>query len=480
MNGYNERKGKKMNAWKRYGVIFMASVILTGSAAGTGVLFSNDTVQASEQDQEVTLNIADQEEEAETEAAEASDGADASTQLSIAEDAEDADETESEAKKTFAQVQSAEADTDQIITTDVSNIVENVMPSIVSINIKAVTEVDTYYGVQEYEYTGAGSGIIIAQNDEELLIATNSHVVADSTDLAVTFTADAEDEDDLQVSAKIKGMDTDYELAVIAVRLEDIDEDVLSQLKIATLGSSDSLKVGQAAVAIGNALGYGQSVTCGIISALDREVTIDDFSKKLIMTDASINFGNSGGALLNSKGQVIGINVAKETADAVEGMGYSIPIDAAIPILQNLINKETRDQLSDDERGYIGATVVNVSDDAKELYNMPEGAFVYDVTEGSAAEQAGIKKGDVITKFDGDAISSSSDLIDKISYYAVGETVTIEVQTANSGEYVSHEVEVTLQEGTSSTTDDDSDSEENGDDGNFDLFQFGNDDDGVF
>jgi serine protease Do len=439
-------------------------------------------------EQEVTLNIADQEETAETEAvdaeAEEADGDEASAQLSIAEEAEDADETESEAKKTFAQVQSAEADTDQIITTDVSNIVENVMPSIVSINMRAVKEVDTYYGVEEYEYEGAGSGIIVAQNDEELLIATNNHVVADSTDLFVTFTVDAEGAEDLEVSAKVKGTNEDYDLAVVAVRLEDIDEDVLSQLKIATLGSSDSLKVGQAAITIGNALGYGQSVTCGIISALNREMTLNEEPVGLIMTDASANLGISGGALLNAKGQVIGINVAKAVADYAEGMGYAIPIDTAIPILQNLINKETRDKLSDDERGYIGATVVNVSDDAKALYNMPEGAFVYEVTEGSAAEQAGIKKGDVITKFDGDTISSSSDLIDKISYYAVGETVTIEVQTANNGEYVSHEVEVTLQEGTSSTTDDENDSEENGEQeegsGEFDLFQFGNDDDSVF
>ena len=335
------------------------------------------------------------------------------------------------------------------------------MPSIVSITTKSVEEVQTYYyGVQEMEAEVSGSGIIIAQNDEELLVATNSHVVADSTDLTVTFTVDAEDEEDLSVSAKIKGMDKNYELAVLAVRLEDIDDEVRSQLKIAQLGSSDALHVGEAAIAIGNALGYGQSVTCGIISALNREVTIDNFTKELILTDASINFGNSGGALLNSKGQVIGINVAKEAGDSAEGMGYAIPIDTAIPVLKNLVNKETRDQLADDERGYLGATVVNVSDDAKELYNMPEGAFVYEVTEGSAAEEAGIKKGDVITKFDGESVTSSDDLIDKIRYYGVGEKVKIEVQTANNGEYESREVEATLKKGTSAVEEDETEEEE--------------------
>ena len=268
------------------------------------------------------------------------------------------------------------------------------------------------------------------------------------------FTVDAENPEDLVVPAKIKGTDKSYELAVVAVQLKDIPETVRTQLKIARLGSSDKLKVGQAAIAIGNALGYGQSVTSGIISALNREVTIDNFSNEVILTDAAINFGNSGGALLNAKGQVIGINVAKEAGDSTEGMGYSIPIDTAIPVLQKLINKETRDRLSDAERGYMGATVVNVSDDAKELYNMPEGAFVYEVSEGSAAEAAGIKKGDVITKFDGESVTSSSDLIEKMSYYGVGETVTVEIMTAHNGEYISHETDVTLKAGSNVVVDD--------------------------
>ena len=267
--------------------------------------------------------------------------------------------------------------------------------------------------------------------------------------MTVCFTAEAEDPEDLIVPAKLKGMDKTYELAVVAVRLEDIDADIRSQLKIAALGKSEDLKVGQAAIAIGNALGYGQSVTAGIISALNRELTIDSFSQEVIMTDAAINFGNSGGALLNAKGEVIGINVAKEAGDSVDSMGYSIPIDTAVPVLQKLINKQTRDQLSSAERGYMGATIVDVSDDAKELYNIPEGAFVYEVSEGSAAEEAGIRKGDVITAFDGETVAGSQDLIDKMLYYAVGETVVVEVQTANAGEYVAREVEVTLKKGSS-------------------------------
>ncbi len=321
------------------------------------------------------------------------------------------------------------------------------MPSIVSITNKSVEEIETYlYGTQEFEAESTASGIIVAQNEDELLIATNSHVVDGASELTVGFTVEAEDPEELIAPAKIKGMDRTYELAVVAVQLSDIPEEIREQLRIAELGSSEDLKVGEAAIAIGNALGYGQSVTSGIISALDREVEIDSFSKELIVTDASINYGNSGGALLNAKGQVIGINVAKEVADAAEGMGYSIPIDTAIPVLEELVNKETRDRLTTVERGYMGATVVNVSEDAKDLYNMPEGAFVYEVEEGSAADEAGIKKGDVITKFAGETVQSHDDLIDKIEYYAAGETVKLEVQTANNGEYEAREVEVTLQE----------------------------------
>lgn len=475
-------KDKKPNAWKRYGAIAMAGVVLLGASAVSGKNYPA-SVQAEETETRITLNMADDDssdakntasEETETEtetekritlnvADDEKPGSEEETEAKTepAAEAETDDETETEVqtetetKETYASIEGAKSVSDGIVTTDVSAVVENCMPSIVAITGKSVEDIETYYyGTQEYEAESAASGIIIAQNDDELLIATNSHVVADTSDLNVCFSAEADDTDDLVAPAKIKGMDKDNELAVIAVQLSDIPEAVRSQLRIAKIGDSDALKVGQAAIAIGNALGYGQSVTSGIISALNREITIDNFSKPVIMTDAAINFGNSGGALLNANGEVIGINVAKEAGQSSESMGYSIPINTAVPILKELVNRETRDKLSNSERGYIGATVVDVSDDAKDLYDMPQGAFVYEVSEGSAAEQAGIHKGDIITKFEGISVTDKEDLIDQMSYYKVGETVTLEVQSATNGSYEAREVEVTLQQGAASATDD--------------------------
>lgn len=475
-------KDKKPNAWKRYGAIAMAGVVLLGASAVSGKNYPA-SVQAEETETRITLNMADDDssdakntasEETETEAETekritlnvaddekpgSEEETEAKTELAAEAETDDETETEvqteTETKETYASIEGAKSVSDRIVTTDVSAVVENCMPSIVAITGKSVEDIETYYyGTQEYEAESAASGIIIAQNDDELLIATNSHVVADTSDLNVCFSAEADDTDDLVAPAKIKGMDKDNELAVIAVQLSDIPEAVRSQLRIAKIGDSDALKVGQAAIAIGNALGYGQSVTSGIISALNREITIDNFSKPVIMTDAAINFGNSGGALLNANGEVIGINVAKEAGQSSESMGYSIPINTAVPILKELVNRETRDKLSNSERGYIGATVVDVSDDAKDLYDMPQGAFVYEVSEGSAAEQAGIHKGDIITKFEGISVTDKEDLIDQMSYYKVGETVTLEVQTATNGSYEAREVEVTLQQGAASATDD--------------------------
>lgn len=475
-------KDKKPNAWKRYGAIAMAGVVLLGASAVSGKNYPA-SVQAEETETRITLNMADDDssdakntasEETETEAEtekritlnvaddekpDSEEETEAKTEPAAEAETDDETETEvqteTETKETYASIEGAKSVSDGIVTTDVSAVVENCMPSIVAITGKSVEDIETYYyGTQEYEAESAASGIIIAQNDDELLIATNSHVVADTSDLNVCFSAEADDTDDLVAPAKIKGMDKDNELAVIAVQLSDIPEAVRSQLRIAKIGDSDALKVGQAAIAIGNALGYGQSVTSGIISALNREITIDNFSKPVIMTDAAINFGNSGGALLNANGEVIGINVAKEAGQSSESMGYSIPINTAVPILKELVNRETRDKLSNSERGYIGATVVDVSDDAKDLYDMPQGAFVYEVSEGSAAEQAGIHKGDIITKFEGISVTDKEDLIDQMSYYKVGETVTLEVQSATNGSYEVREVEVTLQQGAASATDD--------------------------
>lgn len=475
-------KDKKPNAWKRYGAIAMAGVVLLGASAVSGKNYPA-SVQAEETETRITLNMADDDssdakntasEETETETEtekritlnvaddekpDSEEETEAKTEPAAEAETDDETETEvqteTQTKETYASIEGAKSVSDGIVTTDVSAVVENCMPSIVAITGKSVEDIETYYyGTQEYEAESAASGIIIAQNDDELLIATNSHVVADTSDLNVCFSAEADDTDDLVAPAKIKGMDKDNELAVIAVQLSDIPEAVRSQLRIAKIGDSDALKVGQAAIAIGNALGYGQSVTSGIISALNREITIDNFSKPVIMTDAAINFGNSGGALLNANGEVIGINVAKEAGQSSESMGYSIPINTAVPILKELVNRETRDKLSNSERGYIGATVVDVSDDAKDLYDMPQGAFVYEVSEGSAAEQAGIHKGDIITKFEGISVTDKEDLIDQMSYYKVGETVTLEVQSATNGSYEAREVEVTLQQGAASATDD--------------------------
>lgn len=461
-----ENKNGGRNAWKRYGALVMAGVLLVGTG---GAQVSLQTRAEEETEKRITLNVADdkkdeadteedaKENETEGKETEPETAAETETEEAVTETEKETEETE---KETFAEIDSVDVSGAQIVTMDVSGIVEACMPSIVSITNKAVQEVETYYyGTQEYENTSTASGVIVAQNDDELLIATNNHVIADSTELTVCFNVEAEDEENLIVAAKVKGTDARHELAVVAVQLSDIPKAVMDQLRIAKLGSSDDLKVGQAAIAIGNALGIGQSVTSGIISALNKDIDLDNYEGELIQTDAAVNFGNSGGALLNASGEVIGINLAKETGAYAENMGYAIPIDMAIPILERLVNRQTRDKVEDEEHGYLGITVVNVSEDAKDLYNMPAGAFVQDVTEGSAAEKAGIKKGDVITKFDGIDITSHTALVDELAYYKVGETVKVEVQTANGGVYESREVEVTLQ-GSGS----DSDKEEKKDD----------------
>lgn len=421
---------------------------------------ASETLEEKEEER-VSLSVADNGEETVEEAIEeAAEIAEVTEEEAegqpefLGEFTEEAEQTELKEEKTeektsvsYETLETTSTGEDGIIAMDVSAIVENCMPSIVSITNHSVQEVQSYfYGSQEMETESAGSGIIIAQNDTELLIATNKHVVEDAQKMTVCFTVEAEDPEDLVVEAVTKGTDSSYDLAVVAVELSNIPEEILSQLKIATLGSSDDLKVGETAIAIGNALGTGQTVTSGIISALEREITTDVGTFTELQTDAAINFGCSGGALLNKRGEVIGINSAKATADYAESMGYAIPIDAAIPILTNLINRETRTVV--DNHGYMGITVVPVSDEAKEMYNMPAGAFVYEVTEGSAGEEAGLKKGDIITKFDGITIDSSDTLVETLGYYEAGETVTVEIQVAEGGTYNSKELEVTLQEGT--------------------------------
>lgn len=338
------------------------------------------------------------------------------------------------------------------------------MPSVVAITTVSVQEIPSFFGYSSHQYKSAstGSGIIVGDNDDELLIATNNHVVDGATTLSVCFigddvanaeteTVNAGDNGDLNVedavSAKIKGTDADNDLAVVAVKKSDIPEDTLNQIKIAQIGSSDDLAVGQQVVAIGNALGYGQSVTSGWISALNRTISTDDGTNStgLIQTDAAINPGNSGGALLNMKGELIGINSAKIASDEVEGMGFAIPISKAEPILDEMMNQETRYKVEDEDKAaYIGITCENVTSDVNQMYGIPQGVYVDTVVEGGPAEEAGIKKGDVITKIDGTAIDAYKDLVDRLEYYEAGETVELEVYRAQDGEYNAQKISVTL------------------------------------
>ena len=330
---------------------------------------------------------------------------------------------------------------------DVSDIVEEVMPSVVSVVSRVSSEV-TYgpFTLGKQEYDASGSGIIVGQSDTELLIVTNNHVIEGAETVTVTFSdATPEDSsDDISVDALIKGARPDNDLAVIAVPLEYIPEEVLSYIKIASLGNSDELKVGEGTIAIGNALGYGQSVTTGCVSALNRQVTIENLTLNMIQTDAAINSGNSGGALLNMKGEVIGINSAKALKNGVEGMGYAIPISSVMDILNELMNRKTRTLVEEGERGYLGIRGVNIDASYSNSYGTPVGISVQQVLEGSAAEKAGIKKYDIITKFDGQTITSMADLQDLLQYYRAGETVTIIVEYMENHEYVERELEITL------------------------------------
>lgn len=533
------RKDKKrsLNAWKRYGAIFMAGIVMTGTAAGA--CFAADTVYA-EEEQRITMRVADDEEEEtatktteeeeritlqvagkakETEEKSKKEKTDKKEDEEKSEKKEDkkkSDKEESEEKsdkeekkksdkeeneeetdedeeksdkkddaKEYAALEAVETTDGDITAADFSEVVENIAPSIVLIENAAEQEPQEEVAPEQYggsfsiggylpeeavpEEATLVSGIVVAQNAEELLIATNSYISSETNELKVWFAADEDEKNSDGVPAKIKGVDNSDGLAVVAVRLSDIPEDVYERIRIATLGTSEDMKVGQPVLAVGHETDHGCNVTTGIVSALDREFEFADVDTQTFLIDAAAYGASSGGAVLNAKGEVIGISVAYEEGS----MNYAVPIDAAVPVLERLANKETRDKMDNVERGYLGATVVNVNDDAKELYDMPEGAFVYEVTEGSAADKAGIKKGDIITKFDGEAVSSSDDLIDKISYYAVGETVTMELQTANNGSYESREAEVTLQAGEESAAKKKNASEQNAEE---DAQQEGSDD----
>lgn len=320
----------------------------------------------------------------------------------------------------------------------VEEIAKNCSSSVVSITCKSVQEVRNFFGgAQQYESESAGSGIVIAKNDDNLYIATNNHVVEGASDLSVCFNDSEED----VFSAEVKGTDAANDLAIVAVKLSDIDEKVLKTISIATLGDSGNENVGEQVVAIGNALGYGTSVTSGYISALGREVTIDNNTATLIQTDAAINPGNSGGALFNMKGEVIGINSAKFASEEVEGMGYAIPISTAEPILQQLI---TMEKVDDSEKGALGISCKDVSSEVSESYDIPQGVYVAELTEDGAAQKAGIEEGDIITEFDGKSVSDTSSLLNILQYYEAGKKVELKIMRRASGGYEEKTVSVTL------------------------------------
>ena len=359
-------------------------------------------------------------------------------QQSTAAETEEAAEETTAAPQVKQQTQAAVAPVSS--TTDVSAIAEAAMPSVVAINDTMTVEQRNWFGMpQTYQATSSGSGIIVAQSDTELLIATNNHVVSGATDLEVTFV------DDNSVAAAIKGTDSATDLAIIAVQLSDIPADTMSKIQVASLGDSDQLKVGQQVVAIGNALGYGQSVTVGYISAKDRKITDENgVEHTYLQTDAAINPGNSGGALLDLNGNVIGINAAKTASTEVEGMGFAIPISDARDILDNLMTKQTRIAVDKDAQGYLGIRVTNIDAATSQAYGMPIGVYVYQIMDGGSAANSDLKEKDIITKFDGQSITTAEELTDMLTYYESGSQVTLTVQTLVNGAYIEHEVSVTL------------------------------------
>jgi len=333
--------------------------------------------------------------------------------------------------------------------TNISAIANSCLPSVVSITNKGVTEVRTMFGTYQRDTESSGSGIIIGENDTELLIVTNYHVISGSNELSVVFSYDEASDNPSLVSAKVKGYEADKDLAVISVSLDDISDEMRSKIKVATIGDSSNLVLGQEVVAIGNALGYGQSVTTGIISALGREVTVSDenggsITNKLIQTDAAINPGNSGGALLNMNGELIGINSVKVASSSVEGMGYAIPISDVQSIIKELMLKETRDVVAEDKKGYLGISPIDVTNEIYETYGMPVGIYINTVYEDSPAEAAGLVKGNIITKFDGQTVKTREQLVSLLNYYSVGESVDIVAMVQSSNGYVEKTFHVTL------------------------------------
>lgn len=377
--------------------------------------------------------------------AEASGSGDAAEDVLLPDSSSDAAEASSGSIKQTLDNLTPQTQTEAVVT-DVTQVVKAVMPSVVSVSNTYVQR-GTFFG-QEYssEAVSSGSGIIVGENDSELLIVTNYHVVESADTLSVQFV------DEEQVQAQIKGTDADKDLAVLAVQLSDIKEDTLDQISIASLGSSDDLTVGEPVIAIGNALGYGQSVTTGVVSALNRPIAVtsqegqtgDSQINTFIQTDAAINPGNSGGALLNTKGEVIGINSNKIGGSTVEGMGYAIPISDAKPIIEELMQKETRLKVDEANKGVLGITGVNVEAQYSEVYGIPMGGYVSSVTDNSGAAAAGLVRGDIITAINGETVETMEELKEEMNYYQAGDVVTLTIMQGSPTGYQSKDVQVTL------------------------------------
>ncbi len=419
-----KKKEKKPNSFLKKAAVCLSLGLLFGIFAGTGMfavqavtgaVIGNKTVEVTESDRVI---LEDEDE-----------GNTAGTQ------------TDDTAKAGGKTVQSGIRETDNIstIVADVSQVVKEVMPAIVSINNHYTEKMSYFRQTMTSEADASGSGIIVGQNDTELLIVSNYHVIADSDELTVQFVEGSE------ARASIKGTDPDMDLAVIAVPIGDVNSSTLQEIAVATLGNSDTLTVGEPAIAIGNSLGYGQSVTTGVISALNRSIQLSDGTDgTFIQTDAAINPGNSGGALLNMKGEVVGINSNKIGGSAVEGMGYAIPISAASPIIAELMLKETKNKVAEEERGYLGISGISVTQEVSAAYGMPEGVYISQVYENTAAAAAGLRKGDIIVEFGGDKISSMDILQKELEFYAKGDVVDVTVMSPGVGGYESRTVELTL------------------------------------
>ena len=335
----------------------------------------------------------------------------------------------------------------------VSTVAANVLPSIVAIDVTVQENTQDVFGRSySQESSGSGSGIIVAQDDSNLYIATNNHVVQNATSVSVKFN------DDSTYTARVKGTDTDSDLAVVEIPMKDLSSDTKNNIKVATLGDSTKVKIGEQSIAIGNALGYGTSVTVGYISAVDREVASEDVNMKLLQTDAAINPGNSGGALVDDEGKVIGINSAKYSDTSVEGMGFAIPISTAVPIINDIIDAQ---QVSEDKQAYLGIKGTDVSSEISQYYNMPEGIYVGKVTKDSPAGKAGIKTGDIIVKFNGNETTTMDGLKDRLGRCKAGDTVEVVVKRADNGDYKEVTMKVKLGKKSDSTDDQSNDSQSN-------------------